>query len=335
VNEHDGPGGNEITENIMQRLLTLPVGLRRATVAAACVVVLTVQASLCLAQEAGKIDVLHIGTSGSLAFNPSQNDEQAALDTLKNFIKTETGFDNDITASKDWPEVAAKLAAGKLQLGVLQGYEFAWAKEKYPKLKPLAIAVDATSYRYAYVMVKRDSPITDFAGLQHQVLSLPHIGKGHLTLFVEGLCTAAGKRLVAFFSRIATPDNTEDALDDVVDGVVQAAVVDRVGLDAYKRRKPGRFARLKEIAHSGPFPAPVVAYYDDNVAQATLDRFKKGLLDARRKERGEKLLNFFKLRSFEAVPANYEKVLVETRQKYPSTTQATGSTPAPRAPRGQ
>src|SRR5207302_7662920 len=150
-------------------------------------------------------------------------------------------------------------------------------------LQPLALAVDVYHYRYAYLMVRQDSKFLDFAALQGQTLSIPRVGQSHLHLFVERLCQQNGKSLEAFFSKIATPDNVEDALDDVVDGAVQAAVVDRVGLEAYKRRKPGRYARLKELTHSQAFPPPLVAYYGDVVDPQTRQRFVDGLLNANRK----------------------------------------------------
>src|SRR5207244_11836898 len=97
--------------------------------------------------------------------------------------------------------------------------------------------------------------------------------------------TRRSSDLKTFFPKITSPENTEDALDDVVDGVVQAAVVDRAGLEAYKRRKPGRFNRLKEVARSQPLPPPLVAYYEGVLDQDTLKRFGDGLLNARRKEK--------------------------------------------------
>src|SRR5438874_12177600 len=85
-------------------------------------------------QQGNKIDVLHIGTSGTLALDESGGKQATAQDTLQSFIRSETGFENDIIAQKDWAELADKMANGQLHLGVFQGYEFAWAKEKYPKL---------------------------------------------------------------------------------------------------------------------------------------------------------------------------------------------------------
>ena len=111
-------------------------------------------------------------------------------------------------------------------------------------------------------------------------------------------------------------------MDDVVDKVVQAAVVDRVGLEAYKRRKPGRFAQLKELEHSPAFPPPLVAYYDEVVDQQTRQRFKDGLLTAKDKEKGQRLLNLFKLTGFDVPPRDFGQVLAETRKAYPPPKEA-------------
>jgi len=99
--------------------------------------------------------------------------------------------------------------------------------------------------------------------------------------------------------------------------MVQAAAVDRVGLEAYKRRKPGRFARLKVIAESSAFPPPLIAYLDQALAKAKLDRFQEGLLNARQKEGGQRLLTLFKLTGFEKVPANFNEVVAAVQKEYP------------------
>ena len=281
-----------------------------------------------LGQPPKKIDVLRIGTSGSLALNTSGTKEQTAIESLQSFIKTETGFENEVIRQKDYQEVIQKLAKGQLHLGVFQGYEFAWGQEKHPQLQPLALAVDVYHYRYAYLMVRRDSKVADFGALQGQAFSLPRPGQGHLRLFVEHLCEAHGKPLEAFFAKVSTPDNVEDALDDVVEGVVQAAVIDRVGLEAYKRRKPGRFKQLRELEHSQPFPPPLVAYYNEVVDKGTRQRFQDGLLNANRKEKGQRLLNLFKLTGFELPPSDFGQVLADTRKTYPPPQVAkTGQAP--------
>jgi ABC-type phosphate/phosphonate transport system substrate-binding protein len=270
------------------------------------------------AQQGKKIEVLHIGTSGALALNAaSGTKEETAIEALRGFIKSETGFDNDIVRAKNYEELVRKMASGQLHLGVFQGYEFAWALEHDSKLRPLALAVDVYPFRYAYLIVRRDSKVSNFAQLQGQVLSLPNVGQSQLRLYVERLSQENGKPVEAFFSKVTTPDNIEDALDDVVDGVVQVATVDRVGLEAYRRRKPGRFNKLRELMRSEPFPPPLVADYEGVLDKQTRKRFQDGLLNANRKEKGQALLTLFRLTGFELPPSNFGQALAETRKKYP------------------
>jgi ABC-type phosphate/phosphonate transport system substrate-binding protein len=267
------------------------------------------------AEEA--LNVLRIGTTGELTGRPSGPREKAGLETLHKYIKDEDGMDNEILRQKDWQELADRMAKGKLQLGVFQGCEFAWAQQSDPKLKPLAIAVNVNRYPAAHLVVKNDNAAKDFTGLQGQSLALPITGESFLRLFVDRQSEAAGKNAETFFSKITTPDNVEDALDSLVDGKVQAVVVDRAALEAYKGRKPGRFKQLKEVAHSQPFPPVVVAYYGSVLDEGTREQFKTGMMSATNNEKGQTLLTLFHLTGFETVPQDFEKVLAAIVKEYP------------------
>lgn len=268
---------------------------------------------------------LHIGASASLATGTSRAQEEAAISTLRSFIKDETSFDNEITRQMKWPDLGKELSTGKLQIGVFEGYEFAWAQEKYPELKPLAIAINVYRNPVAYVVARKDQKATDFASLQGQTLAIPSNGMGCLRLFVERQSEANGKGLNDFFSKVTTPATIEDAVDDTVDGVVQATVIDRAGLEAYRKLKPGRFARLKEITHSEPFPPATVAYYNANLDEPTLKRFQSGLLGAKDKETGKMLLNLFRLTGFEVVPNDFTQVLEASRKAFPPPKDQNGA----------
>ena len=104
----------------------------------------------------------------------------------------------------------------------------------------------------------------------------------------------------------------------MVDGTVQAAVVDGVGLEAYKRRKPGRFAKLKELLKSELFPDTVVAYHRGALDDATLERFRSGLMRADKTATGRLLLMLWTLTAFEAVPPDYEQMLGDIAKAYPA-----------------
>jgi ABC-type phosphate/phosphonate transport system substrate-binding protein len=270
-----------------------------------------------------KVDVLHIGTSGNLSPAKDADKEKGNLATLQSFIKEETGLDNEIVRQKDWRELADKLSKKQLQVGAFQGYEFAWAKEKYADLKPLALAVNLYRYPIVYVVTNKDNAAKDFAGLQGQSLALPDTGQPYLRLFVEEQSKAKGKELKDFFSKITSEQSVEDALDDVVDGKVQAVVVDRAALEAYKQRKPGRFNKLKEVAKSEPLPPVVIAAFDNVLDDATQKRLKMGLLTATTKEKGKTMLTLFHLTGFDAVPDDFDKVLAQTRKAFPPPNGAT------------
>jgi ABC-type phosphate/phosphonate transport system substrate-binding protein len=276
-----------------------------------------VPALLVYGQQPKAPGLLHIGASQSLATGNSRAQEETAMASLRTYIKDQTGLNNEIQRDLNWRTMAKKMADGQVQIGVFEGYEFAWARELYHDLEPLAIAVNVYRYPVAYVVARKDQKVTDFASLQGQSFALPTNTFGSMRLFVERQCQAQGKSQKDFFAKVTTPANVEGAIDDVVDGVVTATVADRGGLEAYRKLKPGRFARLKEVIHSQPFSPTVVAYYNHNLDEVTLKRFLAGLLGASENETGKMLLNLFRLTRFEAVPNDFNQVLAATRKAYP------------------
>src|SRR5207302_7781062 len=100
-------------------------------------------------------------------------------------------------------------------------------------------------------------------------------------------------------------------------GEVEATIVDGVGLDCYKRRKPGSFAKLHLAQSSETFPAAVIAYKPGVLGEATLQRFRKGLMQAHRSILGKQLLTMWKLSGFEVVPEDYEETLANIVKAYP------------------
>lgn len=297
---------------------TPPVALRLLPIGCLLLAVPLLTPPGIVAGQSGKLTVLRVGSTGNLTGKADSSQERAGAETLRNFIKEETGLENEIIGQKPWREVAGKLAKGQIELGVFQGHEFAWAQERIPELKPLAVGINHYVYPVACVFTKHDNPAKDFAGLKGQALILPVSGQTCPRLFVDRTCEASGQKSAAFFSKIAFAENIEDALDDIVDGSGQAIAIDQASIDAYKQRKPGRFKQLKEVARSQPFPPIVVAYCGSALDENTRKRFKDALLNAAHKEKGEMLLTLSRLSAFEAVPAELGAVLAATRKRYPS-----------------
>jgi hypothetical protein len=95
-------------------------------------------------------------------------------------------------------------------------------------------------------------------------------------------------------------------------------VVDRLGLEAYQRRKPGRFARLKKLSESPPMPPALLAYYDGHLDPQTVTRLRDDLTRAHQQTKGEQLLMLFRLTRFAPPSPDFERVLADTRNTYPA-----------------
>jgi ABC-type phosphate/phosphonate transport system substrate-binding protein len=232
-------------------------------------------------------------------------------------MESQTGVRGEVVLGGDAMGLSQSLSENKVQLGVFHGIEFAWAKTKHPELKALVIAVNQQLYPRAVLCTRCDCKAASFDDLQNQSLALPRGTRDHCYLFVERHCPEFKKRPPGHFAKITVPPNAEDALDDVVDGVVGSTVVDGVSLESYKRRKPGRFVKLRAAETSEAFPGSVVAYRPGTLDEATLKKFRDGLLNTNHTIMGKQLLTIWKITSFEPVPPDYEQVLSEIVKLYP------------------
>ncbi|HEV3081338.1 MAG TPA: PhnD/SsuA/transferrin family substrate-binding protein [Gemmataceae bacterium] len=270
--------------------------------------------------DTNKIPVLHIGTTEAVVEEnvPEGSDATAVEATYRHFIRDAAGFDSDIVALENHEVLAERLASGKLQLGVFMGYEFAWAQARQPKLKVLAVSVNQQCYRYPALVVHRDSPVSALADLKGKTLALPRNGHSYGRLFVAAQSRRAGQDPGAYLGHIDSFEDVETPLDAVVDEAQQAAVVDRLGLEAYQRRKPGRFARLKKLSESPPMPPALLAYYDGHLDPQTVTRLRDDLTRAHEQTKGEQLLMLFRLTRFAPPAPDFERVLADTRNTHPA-----------------
>jgi ABC-type phosphate/phosphonate transport system substrate-binding protein len=251
-----------------------------------------------------------------------------AAQPLCKLMETQTGFSGELTTAEDANKLGQMLKQDKVQLGVFHGFEFAWVQQKYPMLKPLVIAVNQERHLYAHVLVQQKNPASKLLDLKGKSLALPCFTREHCRLFLERQCQESGQCAKKFFAKITKPDSIEDALDDAVDGTVDAVLVDGVSLDCYKRRKPVRFAKLKEVAKSIVFPAAVVVYHDGALQETVLTRFRDGMIKASDNTRSQQLLTMFKLTGFEEIPADYQETLTNVTKAFPAPVPEKTKTPA-------
>jgi ABC-type phosphate/phosphonate transport system substrate-binding protein len=231
-------------------------------------------------------------------------------------MREQIGLANELAQPMIAAELAQQLACGRLDIAIFQGVEFAWAREKHASLHPLLVIVNRHLYRQAHLLTRRDGPVKSVMDLKGRVAAIPAHSREHCDLFLERLCRDQGHAVVEFFARVLKPPTVEDALDDTVDGTIDAAVVDGVSLQAYQRRKPARFARLKDLLKSEAFPDSVVAYRPGALDPAILERCRKGLLDADKHIKGQLLLMLWRVTAFEPVPQDFDGKLTAIGKAY-------------------
>jgi ABC-type phosphate/phosphonate transport system substrate-binding protein len=267
--------------------------------------------------KAAPAEPVRIGLVSSLFRDTPETLVTAMMQPFGALMESQTGLAGKLVSGGDAVHLGKLLAEDKIHLAVFHGVEFAWARQQNPGLQPLMIAVNQKRHLHALVVVRADDALAGFADLKDQSLALPQQSREHCHLFLERRCQAAGLDPSRFFTRLASPPTQEDALDDVVDKLVQGAVVDSVAVECYQRRKPARFAKLRVLERSDVFPAAVVAYHPGALGDATLQRFRDGMLNANKGALGRQFMALWKLTAFEAVPEDYEQTLKHILRIYP------------------
>jgi ABC-type phosphate/phosphonate transport system substrate-binding protein len=269
------------------------------------------------AEPAKQVEPVRIGLARSLCRDTPEALVQVIMEPFGSLMESQTGVAGQLVIAGQAHDLALQMKAGKFQLGVFQGVEFAWAQQECPELKPLMIAINKRRQLQAYIVVRNDSTAAAFDDLRQKTVALPRRSREHCHLFLERCCRERGQDAAHYFSQIVTPPGVESALDDVLRGKVQAALVDAVGLESYKREKPGCFERLKTIKISEVFPAAVVAYYPGRLSDGTLNRFKQGMARSNETAVGRQILAAVRWTGFEPVPADYGKTQADILKAYP------------------
>jgi len=230
----------------------------------------------------------------------------------------QTGLNGQLVTCTDAFDLGEQLDKGKMDLGVFHGFEFAWAQEKFPNLKPLMIAVNQHRNLSVELVTRAGGAITTFDDLKGKKLSLPFRSREHCHLFLDRHCEKAGCGAEAYVGKIIRHANAEVGLDAVVSGEVDAAIVDGLSLECYGTIKPGCLPLLKTVEKSALFPAAAIVYREGALSQQTLDAFRKGMLNASKSAKSRGLMTLFSLTAFESVPADYQDSLDAIRKAYPT-----------------
>ncbi len=260
---------------------------------------------------------VRIGLVSSLFRDTSEPLMQIIMRPFKSLLETQTGMSGRLVSGGDAEHLGQRLKEGDVQLGIFHGVEFAWAKAKFPQLKPLLIAVNRQPFLRAHLIVRGDGAIQSIEDLKGRTIGLPNLSREHCWLFLERRCVPGDQKPAKYFSRISRPRDAAYAIDDVIDGVLHAAIIDDADLNAYRNQYPEQSTKIKDLLRSETFPCAVIAYYPGFLSDSLLEQFRTGMLAAKDSKQGRQMMQMCRITSFEDVPDDFAKLLDDIAKAYP------------------
>jgi ABC-type phosphate/phosphonate transport system substrate-binding protein len=274
----------------------------------------------------GKPDI-KIGVVESMFRDIPPKGVEIVLQKFTDLIEMQTGYKVQIEVAGDALSLGKAVCDGKYQMGVFNGFEFAWARDKSPDLQPLLIAVSRERNVRAHLVVRNDDNIKDIKGLKGKCLAQPWRCREFARLFLERRCLAnLNAQPNDVFDSIAETPSSEEALDLVVGKGADAAIVDSVSYTQFVADKKNA-GKLKNLDVSDVFPPSVLAFNKDALPQKQIDNFKKGMLNANQTDKGKDMMKFCGMTAFEAIPEDYETLLQSVLKEFPAVAPTTVQTP--------
>jgi len=255
---------------------------------------------------------------------PGLNGAQLTAATLpiRTLLESATGRGGRISLGGTPRALADKIKKDRVQMGVFQGVEFAWARASNPRLLPIVLCVTEERTLRAYLIVRASSKAQEPADLRGTTLALPAETRAHCSAFLRCKCLPDDAPMKSFFKKVVKATDVEEALDDVVNGNVEAALVDGLPWQTYRKTKPGCARKLRVLRASGEFPCAIIACQQGRYSDAQVKRFRSDLVSVGSTIRGKALLRLLTLTGFEAPPADYDRLIRATAQDYPPQGQA-------------
>lgn len=260
---------------------------------------------------------LRIGLINTVAPGMTTGLLALAMKPFREYVEGTTGNSGEIVRCGDAYDLAKQLADDKVQIAIFHGHEYAWAKAKHPTLDVLVVCLNHLRVVRANLVVASKNAATSYTDLAGTTVALPKDGRDHCRLFFEQRCVKPGVDAEKFYGRLERPLDTDDALDDVVEGRVQSAIVDANALDRYKKGNASRAGLLRVVAESEAFPPGVIAYFPSKVVEAEVKKLREALVTAKDTPRGKQSLQILKLATFEETPGDFEATLKAIVKAYP------------------
>lgn len=245
----------------------------------------------------------------------------SAAQPVGEMLGAQIGVRLEFVVCEDHEDMAKKLQKGEVQLGVIHGIEYAWAKMAAPELQPLGLALNQNIKLKAVLLVRNEDSAGSVADLCGCELLQPKKSYLHNGLFLNKLLLDAGKAPVGYFKQGKICHSTDALLDNLVDGVGRSALLDSAAWAVYQDRKPGRANKLRVLAESCDFPTAAILYKPGMMDANQEKSVRQGFLSIHEKPMGQQMLLFWRLQRFVPVTEEYNQLCKDILKDYPQPMQ--------------
>jgi ABC-type phosphate/phosphonate transport system substrate-binding protein len=239
---------------------------------------------------------------------------KAATKPFEELVRSQVGVRGEVTLHENSAILLKELTSGNLEVVVLQGFEFAWLAKKNPKLKPLVVSIPKVREIRGILVVGKDSSITEISQLGKSDVIIPVGTKDHSLLFWDDICKRC--KLNHSLASSRGQSSVEESLEDLVDGVSRAVLIEEATWKSFEANKPGRAKKLRVLERSEPFPSGVIAYLEGAVDPVLLEKTRAGLIKANQNSKANLYLSMIRVERFEVADENYLKLLDSCADRY-------------------
>jgi ABC-type phosphate/phosphonate transport system substrate-binding protein len=263
-----------------------------------------------------EITVLKIGLVQSLFRNTSAEKILSQAQPLGEIMAAQSGVRLRFSAVGDHEELAKQLQQGDIHLAVMHGVELSWVQKNTKDLQPLVLAINQTIRLKSYVLCRAEDPARLLADLKGKRLAMPARSLYHNYLYLQKALETAGLNPAGYFEEKSTL-SVYGALDSVIDGNADVAVVDGVAWENFCENKNGRSKKLKVVTESTIFPTAALVYKPGTMPEKQEKQLKEALTGLHKKPVGRQMLLLWRLSQFSDVPEEYTELLQEVVKEYP------------------
>jgi phosphonate transport system substrate-binding protein len=237
--------------------------------------------------------------------------------TMRNwgsYIERKTGLGVDIKFARSYSEIKSMIETGGVDFAYVCGATFVELGANGSANIVAVPLYDGKAEYYSLIITKENSKINNIADLQNKVFAFSDPKSNSGTIAPAYEIIRAGYCPKSFFKRMVFTYDHGESITAVLEGFADAASVDSLVFESFKRRYPQKAKGLKIIQKFGPFPiTPIVSR--SGLKEQNVVTIRKAILEMKSDSEGKKILESLAVDKF-VIPKKMDYSPIEKMMKF-------------------